>query len=198
LLNTKKKSPRRRRLSNQKARKIYYAFIDTARQWAVTSIFAQMERILFVCLGNICRSPLAEAVFKHRVNLLGLSDAFEVDSCGTADYHIGSQPDPRTVKNALKNGVPIDHACRQLCEQDFERFDRIFVMDEHNYRNTLRLAPADHHHKVKLMRTFDPLGKDQSVPDPYYGVEKDFQEVFDILDRTITAFLTSGKDPKRS
>lgn len=164
----------------------------------VTPYFCLMERILFVCLGNICRSPLAEAVFKHKVREFGLSDAFEADSCGTADYHIGCQPDPRTVKNALKNGVAIDHACRQLCEQDFEQFDRIFVMDEHNYKHALRLAPVAHHHKVQLMRTFDPDGKGQSVPDPYYGVEKDFQEVFDILDRTITAFLTEGKGRKRS
>jgi protein-tyrosine phosphatase len=157
-----------------------------------------MERILFVCLGNICRSPLAEAVFKHKVRELGLAHAFEADSCGTADYHIGSSPDPRTIRNALKNGVDMEHACRQLCVQDFERFDRIFVMDENNYRHTLRLAPEAHHHKVQLMRNFDPMGKGQSVPDPYYGVEKDFQEVFDILERTITAFLGEGKGRKIS
>jgi protein-tyrosine phosphatase len=152
-----------------------------------------MERILFVCLGNICRSPLAEAVFKHKVKELGLADTFQVDSCGTADYHIGSSPDPRTIQNAIKNGVAIEHACRQLCVQDFERFDRIFVMDESNFRHTLRIAPATQHHKVQLLRAFDPLGEGQNVPDPYYGAEKDFQEVFDILDRTITAFLKREK-----
>jgi protein-tyrosine phosphatase len=156
-----------------------------------------MQRILFVCLGNICRSPLAEAVFKHKVRELGLTDAFEADSCGTADYHIGSNPDPRTIKNALKNGVSMDHSCRQLCVDDFEQFDRIFVMDEYNYRHALRLAPEPHRHKVQLMRTYDPQGKGLPVPDPYYGGEREFQEVFDILDRTIMCFLkeetSSGK-----
>jgi protein-tyrosine phosphatase len=155
-----------------------------------------MERILFVCLGNICRSPLAEAVFKHKIKELGLTHAFEADSCGTADYHIGCSPDPRTIKNALKNGVAIDHACRQLCVDDFERFDRIFVMDEHNLKHALRLAPESRRNKVQLMRAYDPLGIGQAVPDPYYGGEKDFQEVFDILDRTIGAFLKEGTKEK--
>src|SRR5690349_18577159 len=117
-----------------------------------------MQRILFVCLGNICRSPLAEAVFKHRIKEMGLSEHFEVDSCGTADYHIGCSPDARTIRNALANGVSIDHACRQLCVDDFEQFDRIFVMDESNLRHALRIAPDVHRHKVELMRTYDPVG----------------------------------------
>jgi protein-tyrosine phosphatase len=157
-----------------------------------------MQRILFVCLGNICRSPLAEAVFKHKVKELGLTGLFEADSCGTADYHIGSDPDPRTIKNALKNGVPIVHSCRQLCVDDFQRFDRIFVMDEYNYRHALRLAPEAHRYKVQLLRTYDPLGKDLPVPDPYYGGEKDFQEVFDILDRAITSFLKKETSSEKS
>jgi len=148
-----------------------------------------MQRILFVCLGNICRSPLAEAVFTHKVRSLGLSGKFGADSCGTADYHIGSAPDPRTIKNALKNGVAMHHACRQLCPDDFEIFDRIFVMDSSNLRHALRIGPEDRHHKVQLIRTYDPLGAGQDVPDPYYGDERDFQEVFDILDRTIDELI---------
>jgi protein-tyrosine phosphatase len=157
-----------------------------------------MQRILFVCLGNICRSPLAEAVFKQKVKELGLSAVFEADSCGTGDYHIGSDPDPRTVKNALKNGVSMDHTCRQLCVDDFERFDKIFVMDEFNYRHTLRLTPESHRHKVQLMRKYDPLGRGLPVPDPYYGGEKDFQEVFDILDRAIMTFLKEETSSEKS
>lgn len=175
-----------------------YAFLHTAPGLTVTIIFALMQRILFVCLGNICRSPLAEAVFKHKVRELGLSHAFEADSCGTADYHIGSSPDPRTIENATRNGVPIEHACRQLCVDDFHRFDRIFVMDEYNYRHAIRLAPETQRHKVQLMRTYDPIGRGMAVPDPYYGGEKDFQEVYDILDRAITAYLTEARGSTKS
>jgi protein-tyrosine phosphatase len=157
-----------------------------------------MQRILFVCLGNICRSPLAEAIFKHKIKELGMANAFEADSCGTADYHIGSAPDHRTISNAIRNGVAIDHACRQLCTDDFEQFDRIFVMDEHNHKHAMRLVPERHRHKVQMLRTYDPMGKGQAVPDPYYGSEKDFQEVFDILDRTITAFIKEATDLTKS
>lgn len=144
-----------------------------------------MKRILFVCLGNICRSPLAEAIFKHKVREKGIEERFEVESCGTANYHIGDPPDPRTIRNALANGVRIEHLGRQLCVDDFSRFDMILVMDRSNYHNATRLVATEHHGKVRMMRFFDPHGKDEDVPDPYYGGEQDFQQVFDILSRTI-------------
>ncbi|MEI9918031.1 MAG: low molecular weight protein-tyrosine-phosphatase [Bacteroidota bacterium] len=147
-----------------------------------------MKRVLFVCLGNICRSPLAEAIFWHKVKAKGLTEVYYAESCGTANYHIGEQPDHRTIKNALKNGVAIDHKCRQLCTDDFETFDEIFVMDRSNYSNALKLA-GKHHMKLKMMREFDPKGKGEEVPDPYYGSEKDFQNVFEILDRSIDEYL---------
>lgn len=149
-----------------------------------------MKKVLFVCLGNICRSPLAEAIFWHKVKERGLVSEYYAESCGTANYHIGDQPDHRTIRNALKNGVTIDHVGRQLCVEDFEKFDEIFVMDRSNYNNARRFAGA-HHAKLKMMRSFDPHGKDEEVPDPYYGDEKDFQNVFDILDRSIEQYLTS-------
>jgi protein-tyrosine phosphatase len=148
-----------------------------------------MLKVLFVCLGNICRSPLAEAIFKHKLKERKLEDFIFADSCGTANYHVGDTPDPRTIANALKNGVVIDHCGRQLSAQDINDFDYILAMDNSNYRNILKIIETGNDDtKVRLMREYDPLEKGE-VPDPYYGGEKGFQEVFDILNRTIDAFL---------
>ncbi len=142
-------------------------------------------KVLFVCLGNICRSPLAEAIFKTKAKKIGLSDTFFADSCGTANYHIGDSPDQRTLKNARKNGVEIAHIGRQIAKKDLTEFDRIFAMDRFNLEAILRLAEsATERSKVKLIRDFDPI-ETGDVPDPYHGNEADFQEVFSILDRTI-------------
>jgi protein-tyrosine phosphatase len=143
------------------------------------------KKILFVCLGNICRSPLAAAIFKHKIKQRGIADLFEVDSCGTANYHIGDSPDSRSVTNARKNGVTIDHIGRQLQAEDLDYFDLILAMDKSNLSNIFRLQTHEVQiAKIKLMREFDPLQNGEEVPDPYYGGEKGFQEVFDILDRT--------------
>lgn len=147
-------------------------------------------RVLFVCLGNICRSPLAAAIFKKKIAENGLASSVEVDSCGTSNYHIGDNADPRTIANARKQGVPIDHCARQLTAGDLAAFDFIFAMDKSNYQNILRLAGnEDLHHKVRLMREFDPHLKGGEVPDPYHSDESGFQEVFDILSRSTDAFI---------
>jgi protein-tyrosine phosphatase len=144
---------------------------------------------LFVCLGNICRSPLAEAKFKHKIKSKGLDKFIEADSCGTSNYHIGGSPDPRTMANATKNGIVIDHCGRQLTVDDLKQFDFILAMDTSNYQNILRLPGAENFmSKVSLMRDFDPEEKGE-VPDPYHGGEEGFQEVFNILDRTMAAFI---------
>lgn len=148
-----------------------------------------MQKVFFVCLGNICRSPLAEAIFNHKISQRGLERHFLADSCGTSHYHIGDPPDPRTLHNARQNGVPIQHLGRQLRPTDLDRFDWIFAMDRSNHHNILTLARAEHHVKVHLMRRWDPQPDSHDVPDPYYGDERDFQEVFAILSRSIDAFL---------
>ena len=153
-------------------------------------------KVLFVCLGNICRSPLAEAVFNHKIKQLNLQQHIFADSCGTGNYHIGDQPDPRTIQTAKKNGVEIWHQARQLSAEDLTGFDYLFAMDEQNKRSILRLPAAGKHaHKIKLMREFDPQGQGD-VPDPYYGTMHDFQHVFEMLDRTLDVFIESIKSGK--
>lgn len=149
-----------------------------------------MVSVLFVCLGNICRSPLAEAIFNHQVRQKQLQPYFRAASCGTANYHVGDPPDSRTIRNALKNGIAIQHIGRQFDISDFGKFDLIIPMDESSRANLLRLPGiAQFRHKIKLMRTCDPENGGADVPDPYYGSEKNFQEVFEILDRSMKGLI---------
>lgn len=146
-------------------------------------------KVLFVCLGNICRSPLAEGIMKSKIESAGFADVLTVDSCGTSNYHIGDKPDARTRTNARMNGVELSHLGRQLTIEDLEEFDYILAMDRSNYHNILKLSSAEKYSfKIKLMREFDPEPGDE-VPDPYYGGEQGFQDVFDILDRSVDGFI---------
>lgn len=149
-------------------------------------------RILMVCLGNICRSPMADGWLRHRILEKGLP--IEVDSAGTANYHVGKQPDSRMQKYAKEAGVSIDSLrARQFVVADFDRFDRIFVMDKSNFANVIRLArnEAD---KAKVTLYLNELfpGEDREVPDPYYGNEHDFRHVIELLDTTTNAFLRNA------
>jgi len=152
-----------------------------------------MKRILFVCLGNICRSPLAEGLMTNKIVKSAVEDQFKIDSCGTADYHIGELPDERTRENALKNGLELIHRARQFESADFKRFDHILVMDNANKMKLIGLASSEKHlQKIQLMRDFeteiDLKGTD--VPDPYYGGDEGFQNVFNILDRCTENLLS--------
>lgn len=137
-------------------------------------------KILMVCLGNICRSPLAEGVLRSKLD----SEKFEVDSAGTSNYHIGAAPDRRSIEVARKNGIDISNLKgRQISVDDFDKFDYIFVMDRSNYANVCELTEnAKHREKVSFL--LDTLGKTtlKEVPDPYYGDKNDFRAVFTMID----------------
>lgn len=148
------------------------------------------QKILFVCLGNICRSPLAEASFWHHVTKQGLEHLFYVESAGTANYHVGQTPDSRTIRNAKKHGIDIQHLGQQFVVADFDRFDHILVMDNSNLRNVLSLASEQYQkEKVCLLRRFDSENYESDVPDPWYGDEVDFENVFHIIHRCTENFL---------
>lgn len=140
------------------------------------------HRVCFVCLGNICRSPTAEGVFRHLVAQAGRDDDFEIDSAGTAAYHEGESPDRRSAATARSRGMPLSGHARQFRVEDFERFDHVLAMDRQNRDALLRLAPnADAKAKVSLLRAHDPKSPpDAQVPDPYYGGPDGFDNVFDI------------------
>ena len=139
-----------------------------------------MINLCFVCLGNICRSPTAEGVMLHLLEENGLADQVAVDSAGTGAYHTGEPADPRSARAALKRGVELPSRARQFKAADFERFDYVLAMDTSNFRNLEALAPDRYADKLFLLRDFDPqAAKGSSVPDPYYGGERGFEEVLD-------------------
>ncbi len=155
-----------------------------------------MRKILFVCLGNICRSPIAEATFKEIIKNKGLSEYFEVDSAGIQGWHVGKKADSRTIKNAEKHGIEITHLGRKLSDKDLDYYDHIVVMDEENfeaihtkyYEIKGTPPPAE---KLFLIRDHDPMVKGvHDVVDPFYEGEKVFEEVFQIVWRSNEGLLS--------
>ena len=149
-----------------------------------------MTKVLFVCLGNICRSPLAEAIFDHKCKEKGLKN-FSSDSAGTAAYHVGEQPDYRTIQVANEQGVYINHRARQFRQVDCDEFDHIFAMDTSNHQNIVNIAGFKPE-QLKLLRKYNSGSfKDGNlnVPDPYYGGIDGFSLIFDILSNAIDNFL---------
>ena len=153
-------------------------------------------KILFVCLGNICRSPMAEGIFRDRAKALELDVQF--DSCGTGDWHVGEEPDQRAQACIRKNGGDIsDLRGRQFRKSDFDSFDRIYTMDETNHANILKLAKNQKQKsKVKMLLNETHPGSNMSVPDPYFGGESGFDGVFDLLSTAAEKVLESFKHEK--
>ena len=144
--------------------------------------------VLFVCLGNICRSPIAEAVFGNLIKERQLGDEWFCDSAGTGGWHVGHQPDRRAQKVLKKNNVEFNHRARQLCEEDFQRFDYIFGMDNSNISDIKEMEPKNSKAKIELLGKYDPQGQ-SIIEDPYYGGENGFEMNFQQCLRSCNAFL---------
>jgi protein-tyrosine phosphatase len=155
-------------------------------------------KVLFVCMGNICRSPTAEGVFTKLVKDKKLARYFSIDSAGTHAYHIGDAPDLRSQKVALERGVDISHLRgRKVVFGDFEDFDFILAMDDKNYDNLIKACPTHYQHKVRYFLSFAPQLNRLDVPDPYYGGAQGFEKVLDMVEIASEGFLKHLHDTRR-
>jgi len=154
--------------------------------------------VLFLCLGNICRSPLAEAVFLHRINQREVADRFHVDSAGTGAWHVGEPPDPRMREVAQQYGVKLAGRARQIRTNDLDAFDYILCADEQNRKNALRMGARPD--QARLFLEFDPKAPMKEIPDPYYGGDEGFHNVFELVqsgcDAVIDHLLTERTTSK--
>jgi len=151
-----------------------------------------VQRVLFVCLGNICRSPTAEGVMRALVCEAGLEDRIEIDSAGTGSWHIGDAPDARATAAARERGIVLEGAARQVERGDFEAFDLIVAMDRQNFADLRHLAPDERAaEKVVLLRELAPAtaGQQLDVPDPYHGGARGFEHVLDLVNDACAALL---------
>ncbi|HEV2149756.1 MAG TPA: low molecular weight protein-tyrosine-phosphatase [Longimicrobiaceae bacterium] len=147
-------------------------------------------KILFVCLGNICRSPLAESVFRHLARERGVEHLFEVDSAGTSGYHAGAPPDRRSAATARARGITVAGASRQLTARDLRSFDYVIAMDAENQAEVEALhAATGGTARVHRLREWDPERSGTDVPDPYYGGARGFEDVHDMVERSCAALL---------
>lgn len=146
--------------------------------------------VLFVCAGNICRSPLAEGIFLHQARELKALERFTVDSAGTGDWHLGAPPDRRSIAVARNHGMVLPSFARQVKPTDFLDFHWILCMDEENLGNLRRICPTERRDRIHLIRSFDASAEaDAEVPDPYYGEISHFENVFAMLDRACAGLL---------
>lgn len=153
-----------------------------------------MKSVLFVCLGNICRSPTAEAVFRNLAADSGCREEIRVDSAGTGDWHIGHPPDPRAIASALNRGIDIsDLKARQVTASDFTDFDYIMAMDSKNREDLMRFASESHldGHNIELLLRYAPEYRDTEIPDPYYGDQPDFELALEMIQSACRGLLDS-------
>ena len=148
-------------------------------------------KIVFVCLGNICRSPLAHALLNHKREKLQIADKIVADSFATSNWEVGNPPDRRSVENARKNGFIYTHSAKQIAGKDIETVDLVLVMDNNNLKDVVALCKGNVEliKKIRPVADFDPEKELNEIPDPYHGKEEDFQKVFEVLDRTTTHLL---------
>ena len=152
------------------------------------------KSILFVCLGNICRSPAAEAVFLHQIKLRGIQEYFHVDSAGTGSWHIGKKADSRMLQAASQRGIDITSRARQINLNDFKKFDLILTMDNSNLDDVQKIARQLTHSKlieIHPLLSYSKKSKLIEVPDPYYGGDKGFDQVLDLLEDSINGLLST-------
>jgi protein-tyrosine phosphatase len=150
----------------------------------------QRVRVLFVCMGNICRSPTAQGVFRKLLKEEGLEAVIGIDSAGTHAYHTGKPPDRRARETALRRGIDLsDLRARPVESADFNRFEYILAMDQDNYRNLERICPQGAERKLMLFMDFAPHLRTRDVPDPYYGGESGFERVFDMVEAASAGLL---------
>lgn len=157
-----------------------------------------MKRILFVCMGNICRSPTAEGVFKHLVRQRCLDGEIEVDSAGTHGYHVGEAPDTRTQRAAASRGYDLSNIrARKVAPQDLDYFDLVLAMDRHNIDSLEAISSPEHRQKIKLFMNYSKSFDDDEVPDPYYGLGHGFDLVLDMVEDASRGLLDEVIDRKR-
>ena len=145
--------------------------------------------VLFVCMGNICRSPTAEGVFRHHVNERGLADRIAIDSAGTHAYHVGEPPDRRAFAAAERRGISLaEISARRVSDSDYEKFDYIIAMDEDNLQRLTEQAPEEHRSKLRLFMSFAAVDVTE-VPDPYYGGSAGFERVLDLIEEASRGLL---------
>lgn len=156
-------------------------------------------RILFVCMGNICRSPTAEGLFRNVLSKRAPDLPIEMDSAGTHDYHVGEPPDARALAAASRRGIDISQLrARRVALEDFDRFDLILAMDEENLRELKARAHGTQHERIRLVMDYAPAAARRAVPDPYYGGDQGFEEVLDLLEEAAEGLIESLRSRSRS
>jgi protein-tyrosine phosphatase len=151
---------------------------------SIERAFFRVVRILFVCMGNICRSPTAEGVMRHLLAERGLEDEIEVESAGTGGWHAGSPPDARSARAAAARGITLEGAARQVTRADFEDFDLLVAMDRENLADLRAIAPPGTEHKLRML-----VADGRDVPDPYYGGPRGFEDVLDLVETACAQLL---------